>query len=60
MAVLEIYLEILTNFFEILHPPLCSILVLECCLHFSEDFLYGVLLRDLFSHKVIIKIHTKN
>ena len=22
MAVLEIYLEILTNFFEILHPPL--------------------------------------
>ena len=29
----------------------CSFLVLECCLHFSENFLYGVLLRDFFVTK---------
>ena len=35
-------------------------LVWECCLQFSENVLYGILIRDSFCHKIIIISHTKN
>ena len=28
-----------------------SFLILECCLQFSDNFLYGILLRDFFVTK---------
>ena len=49
MAVLEIYLEVLTNFFEILYPPLSSI-VKQMLLN-VVNFTYNV-----FSKIVIEKI----
>ena len=36
MAVLEIYLEILTNFFEILHPPLIGMKIVN--VDFTVEF----------------------
>ena len=32
-----------------------SVLILKCCLQFSDKFLYGILLRDFFCHKIIRK-----
>ena len=48
MAVLEIYLEILTNFFEILHPPLY---VHECLLLSEVSLQLKILPKNIYKNK---------
>ena len=57
MAVLEIYLEILTNFFEILYPPLHFMSV-------SKRFIYNLKLNNKSSEESVtfldIKVNLTN